>query len=266
VKLAATLAATPANGAPAGSTISVQWTGPNRQGDYVTIVKAGAGVNEYLDYKDTARGNPVALMLPPEVGEHEIRYVLNRPRRVLASLPFAVTAIDATIDAPPAGVAGSDVHITWAGPNNSGDWLTVVKPDAGVQSYNDYVDAGGSDRVLELPVEAGDYELRYVQAGKKILVRRPITVTAATAEITAPASVAAGATFEIAWVGPNNRSDWLTIIAPQAAVSAYGSYVDAPNGSPAKLTAPATAGRYELRYVLKGKKTIGTRAIEVTAP
>jgi Ca-activated chloride channel family protein len=120
--------------------------------------------------------------------------------------------------------------------------------------------------VLELPVEPGAYEFRYVQGGTKVLARAPITVTAAAAEIAAPERVTAGASFDISWQGPNNRSDWLTIVAVGAAATAYGSYHDADRGSPAKLVAPAAAGAYELRYVLKGKKVIAARPIEVTGP
>jgi Ca-activated chloride channel family protein len=264
LSLAATLALTPPTTGPAGSAVSVQWTGPNRQGDYVTIVKPGAAVAEYMSYEYTANGNPVSVELPAEPGDYEVRYVLGRPQRVLAAAPFKATAVEATLTAPSTGVAGSEVEVAWTGPNYAGDWLTIVKPDAEDTAYNDYVDANRDDRRLELPVEPGGYELRYVQAGRKILARAPIAVSAATAEITAPSTVAAGASFDIAWTGPSYRGDWLTIIGPAEPVSAYGSYVDADRGSPAALTAPAAPGRYELRYVLKGKKVIAARPIEVT--
>jgi Ca-activated chloride channel family protein len=265
ISLAASVSATPAAGA-AGSTVSVEWTGPDRRGDYVTIVSAGAGVNDYLSYQDTVNGNPATLTLPVEPGAYEIRYMLNAPRRVLASLPFEVTDVAAELTVPPSAAVGSNVTIDWTAPNNRGDWVTVVKPDRPVNEYNDYIDADNPDRVLEMPVEPGDYEIRYVQGGTKILARAPIALTAATAEITAPPSVAAGASFEIGWTAPNYRGDWLTIVVPDAQFNQYGSYVDADSGSPAQLTAPATAGIYELRYVLKGKKVIATRRIEITAP
>ena len=265
ISLAASVSATPATGA-AGSTVAVQWTGPDRRGDYVTIVIAGAGINDYLSYQDTADGNPATITLPVEPGAYEIRYVLNQPRRVLASTPFEVTNVAAELTVPPSAVAGSDVTIAWTAPNNRGDWVTVVKPDRPVHEYNDYIDAPNPDRVLEMPVEPGDYEVRYVQGGTKILGRAPIALTAPTAEITAPATAAAGASFEIGWAAPNYRGDWLTIVAPSAQVHEYGSYVDAINGSPGRLTAPAAAGTYEVRYVLKGRKIIAARRVEITAP
>jgi Ca-activated chloride channel family protein len=108
--------------------------------------------------------------------------------------------------------------------------------------------------------------LRYVAAGVKVLTRTPIMVTPVMASIEAPESVVAGTQFEIGWQGPNNSGDWLTIVAPDAPVQAYGSYADAPNNSPARLTAPSAAGSYELRYVQGGKLVLMRRAILVTAP
>jgi Ca-activated chloride channel homolog len=261
--VAAALTLTPAGAAPVGSTVTVQWTGPNRTGDYVTVVKAGATPGEYLDYEDTRVGNPVRIEMPVEPGDYEIRYVLGRPQRVLAAVPLKATAVEATVTAPATGVEGAAITIAWTGPNNRGDWLTVVKPDAAPAVYNDYVDADRDDRALDLPVEPGGYELRYVQGGSKVIARAPIVVTAASATLEAPATVAPGGSFEISWSGPNNRGDWLTIIAPTAAPSAYGSYADADRGSPKTLQAPAAAGDYELRYVLKGKKIIARRPIAV---
>jgi Ca-activated chloride channel family protein len=231
----------------------------------VTVVPRGADARAYLSYRDSAQGNPAVLELPAEPGDYEIRYVLGRPQRVLAAAAIAVTAVTATLTVPATGVAGGSIEIDWSGPNNPRDWVTVVTPGAVVSAYNDYIDANRPDRALELPVEPGEYEVRYVQEGAKILARAPLEVTAAKAEISAPTRVAAGQSFEISWIGPNNRADWLTIVAPGAAPTAYGSYYDADRGSPAMLRAPAQAGRYELRYVLKGKKIIAARPVEVTA-
>jgi Ca-activated chloride channel family protein len=350
IDLAATLTATPSDAAPAGSRVTVEWSGPNRDGDYVTVVKPGASAFEYMSYVYTALDNPVTIELPTEPGAYEIRYVLGRPQRVLSSLTYEATAVGATlavpasavagstvkidwtgpnyagdwitvvkpdsgdttyndyfntdngdgllilplepgpyevryvqdgtkvlararldvtaagaeITAPPSGVAGANISITWTGPNNAGDWITVVKPDAGDTAYADYFNTSNGDGVLELPVEPGAYEVRYVQGGRNILARAPVEVTPAAAELEGPASVTVGASFEISWSGPNNAGDWITIIAADAAPSAYGSYVDAVRGSPATLTASAQAGAYQLRYVLKGKRVIAARAIEVT--
>jgi Ca-activated chloride channel family protein len=262
--LQAALVADPAESAPAGAKVSVQWTGPDRDGDYVTVVEKGAVPTAYNSYAYTKAGNPAAITLPAFAGEYELRYVLGRPTRILAAVPYTVAAASAAIQAPAEVSAGSPFPITWTGPNAHGDWLTIIEPDATAQAYASYVDADNPGQSkLTAPLTPGNYEVRYVAAGVNVLARAPVVVTAVTASIEAPESVIAGAQFEISWQGPNNSRDWLTIVQPDAAAQAYGSYVDAPKGSPAKLTAPSKAGDYQLRYVQHGKLVLARRAIRV---
>jgi Ca-activated chloride channel homolog len=264
--LQATLTLIPANTAPAGSKVSVQWTGPDRDGDFVTVVAKGDVPTAYNSYAYTKAGNPASLSLPAFAGDYEVRYVLGRPSRVLAAVPYTVTPANATVEAPAKVSAGAAFPITWTGPNAHGDWLTIIAPDAAASEYASYVDAGNpSPATLNAPLAPGNYELRYVAAGVNVLVRKPISVKAVAASITGPASVAAGSAFQIEWQGPNNRSDWLTIIAPAAAPSVYASYVDAINGSPARLNAPLEPGAYELRYVAGGREVLARTPIMVTA-
>lgn len=188
----AVLEATPGKSAPAGSTVAVKWKGPNGPGDYITIVGAGAPANAYLDYKPTSDGrapvNPVSLVLPAKPGAYEIRYVLGNPRRVLASVPFVVTEVTATLEAPERVMPEAKFDVAWLGPNNAGDWVTIVAADAPVSAYLSYVDArnGRTDdkttrrvATLRAPPKTGSYELRYVQQGKSVIGRRAIEVTTA---------------------------------------------------------------------------------------
>ncbi len=263
LKLDAALVLTPAGQAPAASRVSVQWTGPNRHGDYVTVVKAGATVTEYLDYRETASGNPVSITLPADPGAYEMRYVLGQPQRVLAAVPLQVVATRASVSGPPTAQAGSRITITWTGPANPGDWITIVKPDVPYSVYNDYFDARPENHQLNVPLEPGAYELRYVLAGKNIIARAPIEVVAVTATLQGPDQVNAGAAFKVDWNGPGGASDWITIIAPDQPDTAYASYADAARGNPATLNAPTTPGHYELRYALNGKQVIARAPIEV---
>ncbi len=184
------LEATPAKSAPAGSTVTVKWKGPNGPGDYITVVSTGSAANAYLDYKPTSDGrapvNPVALVLPAKPGAYEIRYVLGNPRRVLASVPFVVTEVTATIEAPEHVMPEAKFDVSWLGPNNTGDWVAIVAADAPVSAYLSYVDArnGRADdktsrriATLRAPPKTGTYELRYVQQGKIVIGRRTIEVT-----------------------------------------------------------------------------------------
>jgi Ca-activated chloride channel homolog len=70
----------------------VKWTGPNGQGDYVTIVKKGASVGTYTEYFYTRDGNPGTLTMPSEPGEYELRYSTETvsPNPTLFSLPITL--------------------------------------------------------------------------------------------------------------------------------------------------------------------------------
>jgi len=262
-RLDAALVLTPAGQAPAASKVSVNWTGPNRRGDYVTVVKAGATVTEYLDYRETGSGNPVLITMPPDPGDYEMRYILGQPQRVLASVPLKVVATQASVSGPPTAQAGSRIAITWTGPANPGDWITIVRPEVPYSAYNDYFNATTANNQLNVPLEPGDYELRYVLAGKSIIARAPIRVLPAEVTLQGPDSVSAGASFKVGWNGPGNQGDWVTIIAPDQPDTAYASYADAPRGNPSTLTAPETPGSYELRYVLNGKQVVARAPISV---
>ena len=196
----ATLEATPSGTAPAGSTITIRWSGPNGPGDYITVVRKDSALNAYLDYKPTSTGrtpvNPVSLVLPAEPGAYEIRYVIGSPRRVLATVPYEVTAIAATVEGPASIAPDARFEVAWLGPNNGGDFVTVVAAGAGPRAYGSYVDArnGQADArtgrrvaTLRAPAKPGQYELRYVQRGTVVIGTRAIEVTATTSAGSSPA-------------------------------------------------------------------------------
>jgi hypothetical protein len=185
---------TPPVKAAAGSTVTVKWSGPNGPGDFVTVVREGARPFDYLDYQQTSNGrtpvNPVSIVLPAEPGAYEIRYVQGTPRMVLATVPYEISAVTATLDGPASVAPEARFEVTWSGPNNWRDWVTIVAAGAATRAYGSYVDARSgragdtSSRrtaTLRAPKEPGRYELRYVQQGTRVIGTRVIEVTGATA-------------------------------------------------------------------------------------
>ncbi|PID36115.1 MAG: VWA domain-containing protein, partial [Rhodobacterales bacterium] len=117
----------------------------------------------------------------------------------------------ATLEAPAAAVAGSEIEVAWSGPNNSDDYiaLAAVGSDVNEEFYYEYTNAG-TPVTLRMPVEPGAYELRYIANGnvKKILASRPITGTAPAASLEAPETAVAGSEIEVTWMGPGNQDDY----------------------------------------------------------
>lgn len=163
----------------AGGTIQVQWAGPNSPGDYITVVPASAPDSAYADYARTASGNPVTFSVPDAVGNHEIRYILDSSKRVLAAQPITLTPVTATLElvgeATPAGTA----TVNWTGPDNKGDYVTVVPKGAPAHHYLDYARTShGSPLKINLPKESGEYELRYViDRSKRVLASQPLILS-----------------------------------------------------------------------------------------
>lgn len=266
--VAATLAPEPASRGVAGVTIKVAWTGPNRQGDFISVAAKGEGPGSYETYQYTRRGNPVEIRLPVEPGAYELRYVLGRPYRVLASADYEVTRATATLSAVETALAGETVKVEFTGPPaGSGDYVTVTKPDDPDTKYMSYAYASrGSPAELRMPLEPGSYELRYVQANTKVLARRAITVAAAEATVSAKSEAIAGETLDVAFTGPPAGSgDFITVTEPGAPENKYMSYAYASRGSPAQIRMPLEPGEYEIRYVQGNSKVLARQKVTVIA-
>ncbi|MFM9995764.1 MAG: hypothetical protein ACKVU4_08190 [Phycisphaerales bacterium] len=249
-----------------GSVFSVAWTGPDNKGDYVTIVPGGAPDEHYGSYTDTAKGSPLTLTAPTETGDAEVRYVAGQGRKVLARRPIKVIAAEVSLAAPAEAVAGTTIDVTWTGPNNAGDYITVVAREIPDGQYGNYTNtASGSPLKLLLPIMDGGAELRYMTGqGGRVLARRPIRITAAAISLSAPAECAPGADVSITWTGPNNPGDYITIVAKGRPDGQYGAYTNTSAGSPLSVRAPGEAGEAEIRYASgQGNKVLARIVIKV---
>ncbi len=243
-----------------GAPFAVEWEGPENEGDYLTIVPEGArdAMFHGTSAASTQEGSPLTLGAPAEPGAYEVRYVLGSGRRMLVSAPVTVAASEASVTAPAEVEAGAPFQVTWVGPENEGDYLTIVPEGARDAMFHGTSAASteqGSPLALQAPPEPGAYEVRYVLGGgRRMLVNAPVSVIPTTATIVVPPDVAAGAAFEITWSGPDNEGDYLLIVPPAARDGAFHMAPSAAtrHGSPITMTAPSTPGEYEVRYVLAG--------------
>lgn len=235
----------------AGAKIQVKWTGPNNPGDYVTVVPQGAAADAYLAYFYTKNANPGSLETPPTPGDYELRYV-GGSQRVMASMPIKLTAGSYALQAPASAQGGSTLQVKWTGPNNSGDYVTIVKKGAPVGTYTTYFyTRDGNPGKLKLPVSAGDYEIRYStekQSPNPTLASIPLKVLGASYGLEAPSSGKAKGKIQVKWKGPNNSGDYVTIVKKGAPVGSYLFYFYTRDGNPGTLQLPDQPGEYELRY------------------
>ena len=251
--------------AMAGARHQVSWTGPNAKGDWITVAKPSDDDRRYTDYVYVEKGAPQALRMPLEPGDYELRYV-QAGRKVIARQPVVITAAEVSLDAPDMAKAGSMASVSWTGPGEKGDWITIVKPSEDERRYTDYeYTREGNPLELQVPVEPGAYEYRYVLDGRKVVFRKPLEVSDVDASVTGPANVATGADFSVTVTGPAYPRDFVTIVKPGERDNRYTSYKYAQDGLSPTLVAPNEPGEYELRYVLRGQRVIARRPITVSA-
>ena len=179
----------------------------------------------------------------------------------MAGLPITVNEVSASLDAAPSADAGAEISITWSGPDNRNDFITVVPDGAEAGSYLKYTyTRKGSPLKVRMPDEPGQYELRYLTGqSNATLAGLPIAITEVTATLNALPAVSVDAPLQVAWTGPTNKNDYIAIAKTGSPDSKQVVYVYTRKGSPAKFKAPKEPGQYELRYVMGQSKRVLAR-------
>ena len=107
------------------------------------------------------------------------------------------------VSGPKTAGAGSQIQVKWTGPNNPGDYVTVVKKGAPVGEYTTYFSTqAGNPGQLLMPLTPGEYELRYSSekdSPNPTLASAPITLTAPQYRLTAPATAKPGSSIQVKW-------------------------------------------------------------------
>jgi hypothetical protein len=251
-----------------GGEVAITVGGSSNPRDFVTIVTKGTREGAYDAYQYVSK--PVLnLRIPPKPGDYEIRLLgAESPYPTLARQALRVESVQASLEAPAQVAAGARFEVRWSGPNNVRDYVGIGDADPKKREYITYVyTSKGSPITLVAPDEAGSYELRYFLGnGDEVIARKLITVGRVSASVTAPTRAAAGATFAVAWQGPNNPRDFITLVKVGTPEKRYDRYEYTSKGSPLQLRAPDEPGEYEVRYLTaQTYATLASAKISVTA-
>ncbi|WP_417604431.1 VWA domain-containing protein [Primorskyibacter flagellatus] len=169
----------------AGTEIDVTWSSNVNARDFITIVPMGADEGSYADYIRVNSVTQGKLTAPDTTGLYELRYVLDKGARTLASAPLEVVGADAPLDdgaglsVPATAAPGETITVTWALQSDSADQRIALarkdQPDfswISVQSIGDV-----ASMQITLPEETGLYEVRFLDvAGGALLGRSVVEV------------------------------------------------------------------------------------------
>lgn len=153
--------------APIGSTISVQWRGPDYDDDYIGIGKVDAtGGAQWQNFRYTRDGSPAELVVPPVAGDYLIRYFVAQDRMAIVQTPITVTDIKAQLLAEATAPAGSELVVGWDGPDYADDYIGIGKVGAsGGAQWEVYAyTSNGNPATVTLPETPGDYVIKYFMA------------------------------------------------------------------------------------------------------
>jgi len=164
--------------ANAEESIALMWMGPDYQNDYISIAEIGSDSGRYINYSYTREGSPLRLEMPAEAGTYEIRYIMNQDHTVLARHRIELAPVSASLTTPANADAGSKLIAIWDGPDYHNDHISIARVGDDDSQYENYEYVrNGSPLLLELPEAQGDYKIRYVmKQDRTVLARTPITV------------------------------------------------------------------------------------------
>jgi len=251
-----------------GEKIDVAWTGPNHKGDFISVDSAGAPDNRYGRYAYTSKGSPLNLVMPDEPGAYEIRYHLGaRGYAVIGSAPIEVGQTSATLTFDSPVGAGSRLSIAWEGPENQGDFISIDPVGAAPGEYGEYAYVSSGNPVeIDVPEEVGTYQVRYHigSGGHPAIGAAPLQVGGVTATVSVPGPVIAEEPFEVEWTGPDNSTDFVTIVPAGTADGEWGHYAYTARGNPLRVLAPVETGPHEVRYMTgRLHKTLASVPVDV---
>ena len=160
--------------------IEVSWTGPVAPGDFISVAKPSQTAGAYVNQISVKKANPVRLRAPSDPGEFEIRYILGRGAKLLAKAPITINAVSAKVEPPHSAPCKSMFEVRFEGPGYNEDYICVARLN---QPPGAYLTAAsvrkGNPLKIKAPLEAGDYEVRYILGrGNRLLAKAPVKIEA----------------------------------------------------------------------------------------
>lgn len=249
----------------AGGTAFLRPLGPTPDGAWIAVAAPQAPVGaHFLRVPLPACQSEVETPLPDLPRLLEARMLREAAPGVLQLLgrtSFETAPAELSLELPDRLEVGAPLAIAWQGTPPPGSRLTVTVAGADEADHIVCLPVSGSGGSLSLsaPLNPGAHTVNLVSVWGHVLTRRSLETFEVLATLEAPARAEPGSELVVAWTGPEDPYDFLSIAEPSAAADAYLSWAPVEAGNPARLRAPPVAGSYELRYVRGGAAEVLAR-------
>lgn len=165
----------------AGEAMVFEWKGALSGNAYIIVVSPDAykGYYNLWNHHRAIDGSPATLVAPVEPGSFEILYVDDLTETILFRKPLEVTPAEVRFTGPEEVSAGTEFEFSWDGPNASGDYIFIAKPEmrSDAESTYHHLTRNGVQARLTAPTSPGVYELRYYSYGnQKMLAKHKLIV------------------------------------------------------------------------------------------
>jgi Ca-activated chloride channel family protein len=165
----------------AGDLVKVVWQGPANPSDYLSIAEPESESNQYVVYKYVKKGKTTEMQMPEEPGEYRLRYISGVSSALWFEVPLTVAPRNETIEAQAEVATGESFSISWLERGFPQQYIGIFPAgSADDEGYATYTYTNRKTKAkLKAPDTPGEYELRYISGGKKIVwARKALKVVA----------------------------------------------------------------------------------------
>ncbi|MFI0398627.1 MAG: VWA domain-containing protein [Thiolinea sp.] len=213
---------------------------------------------------------PTELRLPATVGAYKLRWK-DEQGQLLAEAPITVTEATFALKVPESAPKGTLLKIGLTAPASLEGHVHIFAKGKEQSITYGYVrpnpQGGYLDAELQLPVEPGDYAVKWLSDRNELLAEAPIQVIDSEIKLELAASAPKGTLLKVGLNAPDGLAGHVHIFAKGKEQSiTYGYVRENPvkGYEPAEFSLPATPGNYEVKWVSDRKEVLAEAPIQVT--
>jgi Ca-activated chloride channel family protein len=210
------------------------------------------------------------LRLAATAGEYILRWK-DGQEQLLAETPITVTEAQMAIKVPESATQGTLLKVALTAPDSLEGHVHLFAKDKDQSITYGYVrpnpQGGYLDAELRLPIETGDYVVKWLTDRNELLAEAPLKVIDSEIKLEVPASAPKATLVKIGLNAPDGLEGHVHIFAKGKDQSITYGYV---RENPVKgyeateITLPATPGDYEIKWLSDRKELLASAPITVT--